>query len=75
MTKAGDFFFYHDQELAEKLLLPICEAPRMRDLARLCSEWFRKSPKKIPMSVATLDQNGKLRPVTLKLARFRTNWQ
>jgi len=74
MTKAGDFFFSHEQELADSILPPICEHLVMQDLANLCSQWFKKPPKKIPVSAATVDKNGKMRPVQLKPASIRSNW-
>lgn len=74
MTRAGDFFLMHNSELSESLLMPIVEQLGIQDLAKLCSQWFRKTPKNIQMTAATVDQNGKMRPVTLKPVLIRSNW-
>lgn len=46
MTKAGEFFFAHNQALAEDVLAPICEKNVTVDLASICTQWFKKVPKK-----------------------------
>ncbi|MYM57368.1 DUF2026 family protein [Thalassovita mangrovi] len=74
MAKTGDFFLHHDQDLADAILTPICEHLGMQDLAGLCSQWFKKPPKKILPSVATMDQNCKIRPVNLKPVFIKTKW-
>lgn len=74
MAHAGDFFLRHDQELADHILTPICEHLGMQDLAGLCSQWFKKTPKTIPMSAATVDQKGKTRPVKLSSVSIKSNW-
>lgn len=74
MTRAGDFFLMHNTELSDSLLMPIVEHLGIQDLARLCSQWFRKAPKTIPITAATMDQNGKMRPVTLKAVSIKSNW-
>lgn len=75
MNKAGDFFLWHNQEVAEELLVPYCEHLGMQDLAKLCADWFKKPPKKILSSVATRDQNGKIRPIKLEAISLRKNWR
>ncbi|MCE8472553.1 DUF2026 family protein, partial [Rhodovulum sulfidophilum] len=74
MSHAGEFFLHHNPELSEKILPPFIEKLGNQDLAKLCSQWFRKTPKKIRTSVATIDQNGKMRPVLLKDVSLRSNW-
>ncbi len=74
MTKAGDFFLTHNPDLSESVLIPIVEHLGIQDLAKLCSQWFKKTPGRIRTSAATVDQNGKMRPVTLKAISLRSNW-
>lgn len=74
MCHSGDFLFSHEQALAEKLLTPICEDLGVQDLAHICSQWFKKPPKKIPAMNATQDQNGKTRWIKLKPVSLRSNW-
>ena len=74
MTHAGDFFLKHNPELSESLMMPIVEHRGIQDLARLCSRWFRKAPKRIQMTAATVDQNGKMRQLTLKSVSIKSNW-
>jgi hypothetical protein len=75
MSHAGDFFLMHSPSLSEPTLKPIVEHLGVQDLAKLCSQWFKKTPKKIHPEVATSDQNGKTRPITLKAVSIRSNWQ
>jgi hypothetical protein len=74
MRQSGDFFFGHNQDLAEQLLLPICEHQGVRDLAHISSQWFKRPPKEIHPSISTGDQNGKLRRVKLNPVSLRSNW-
>ncbi|PXW82707.1 uncharacterized protein DUF2026 [Ruegeria sp. P4] len=74
MSHAGQFFLQHNPELSETLLMPFVEQLGNQDLASLCSQWFKKTPKKIQTSVATADQNGKIRPVALKAVSLRSKW-
>lgn len=74
MTHAGDFFLMHNPELSESLMMPIVEHLGIQDLAKLCSQWFRKTPKSIQATAATVDQNGKMRPIELKAVSIRSNW-
>ena len=50
MTRAGDFFLTHNSDLSESVLMPVVEHLGVQDLAKLCSQWFKKTPKKIQMS-------------------------
>lgn len=74
MKGAGEFFLSHNPELSDKIMMPIVETIGIQDLAKLCSQWFKKTPKKIQTSVATVDQNGKVRPVKLKAIRINSSW-
>lgn len=74
MTRAGDFFLAHNPDLSESVMMPIVERLGIQDLANFCSQWFKKTPRKILTSVATEDQNGKRRPVTLKEVSLRPDW-
>lgn len=74
MTHAGDFFLNHNPELSESIMMPVVEQLGIQDLAKLCSQWFRKTPKSIQMTVASVDQNGKMRPATLKAVSIKSNW-
>lgn len=74
MKKAGDFYFRHEQKVADTVLLPVCERLGVQDLAGLCSQWFAKSPKKIPPSAASMDQHGQTRPIRLKSVSLKSNW-
>jgi hypothetical protein len=74
MTSAGDFFLMHNPNLSESVLMPIVEHLGIQDLAKLCSQWFKKTPRKIQMSAATVDQKGKMRPIALKAVSLRSNW-
>uniref|UniRef100_UPI003AE714C4 DUF2026 family protein n=1 Tax=Paracoccus sp. T5 TaxID=3402161 RepID=UPI003AE714C4 len=74
MTRADDFFFAHNSDLSDSVLIPVIEHLGIQDLAKLCSQWFKKTPKTMQVSAATVDQNGKMRPITLKEASLRSNW-
>lgn len=74
MTKAGDFYLSHKQELADTILPPIYQRLGVQGLSSLCSQWFKKPPMKIPMSINAIDQNGRVRPVNLKNISLRSNW-
>ncbi|QEE34534.1 DUF2026 domain-containing protein [Octadecabacter sp. SW4] len=70
----GDFFLKHDQYFAESLLMPHIERPDIQDLAEICSNWFRKTPLKIPQYIATMDKGGRRRDIVLKPKKLRSNW-
>ena len=74
MTRAGEFFLTHSPDISQEILTPIVDHLGIQDLANLCSQWFKKTPRKIRTSVATADQNGKIRPVTLKPVKIISNW-
>lgn len=74
MVGPGDFFLDHDQEIADTILKPVCERLGVQDLAHLCSQWFKKVPKKIPSTAATVDQNGKTRPLSLRPVSLTADW-
>ncbi len=74
ITKAGDFFFANNPKLSNSVLKPIIEHLGNQDLATLCSQWFKKTPKKIQISATTVDQNGKIRQIVLKAVSLKSNW-
>lgn len=74
LNHAGDFFLMHNPNLSQSVLMPVVEHLGIQDLAKLCSQWFKKTPRKIQMSLATIDQNGKMRPITLKAVSLKSNW-
>lgn len=74
MKQSGDFFLLHNPELSARVLVPVVERIGVQDLANVCSEWFKKVPKKILNYAATADQNGKIRRITLKPISLRSNW-
>lgn len=74
MARPGDFFLRHSQDLAEEVLFPRCEHLGMQDLAKMCSEWFKKCPKKIHDSAASMDQKGNRRDIKLKSIYIRSRW-
>lgn len=74
MTGAGQFFLMPNPELLSSMLKPVVEHPGIQDLAGLCSQWFKKTPKNIPSSAATADQNGRIRPISLTPVRILSRW-
>lgn len=74
MTHPGDFFFMHNPEVSDSILTPIVKKLGIQDLSHLCSQWFKKTPRKISMSAATVDQTGKTRPISLKAVSLKSNW-
>ncbi len=65
LGRSGDFFYHHEPDAMSRRFSDWRRHPMIGDLATVATNWFRKSPKQMPASIAVRDQHGKTRTVPL----------
>jgi len=74
LSDAGDFFYASSPETTFRHMAPLAEKIGYSELARICSMWFKKPPKKKPSSIQMANQNGERIAVNLKGAPLAGTW-
>jgi hypothetical protein len=65
IEKEGDFYFEQNTELLEERARYMSSKIGYSDLANICSQWFKKPPKKMSRSIPISDDKGKVCHVEL----------
>lgn len=65
LSQSGDFFYRSEPDATSLRFADWRKNPMIGDLASLATNWFRKSPKKMQVSITVRDQGGKTNIVPL----------
>lgn len=74
LKRPGDFFLSPVDHLVAERLKQFWEYPVYGDLAKICAQWFVKSPKKIKPAVGIMDNKGKVVALNLSGPSVKGRW-
>ncbi|AGH45846.1 DUF2026 domain-containing protein [Paraglaciecola psychrophila] len=66
LTKEGDFYFDANPEVLENRMEYLASSLAYSDLADICSQWYKKPPKKMNSAIQIKDGKGQLNSIALQ---------
>jgi hypothetical protein len=74
LQREGEFLMIPNPTLTAELLASSLKRPATRDLANVCSQWYRPTPKKIATSLSMGSDDGSIRTLRLSSVRIVAAW-
>lgn len=72
--KIGDFYLQPSHNIAQDVFSTFSENLAFADLAGICSQWFKKTPRKMQKSIIVGDNKGNQNKVNLQGNRLTGAW-
>jgi hypothetical protein len=70
-----DFLFARHPPLTVHLLKKATDRAQIGDLVEVCSHWYRRAPKPIPMELTLGSNGGEIRQLRLRLPELDGAWR
>ena len=72
--QGGSHWYSRDDQLRSELLADFIEKQMNEDLAEICLQWYRPTPKKLPEAIQIGNQKGHMQKVPLSPIRISGSW-